>query len=139
VHTQPSGPPAPGQPWPGPLNPPPPHPTGVHACQPADLSEVRMSDCPNGCKVMRCAACRREQVVHLTIYGCRLVVAASLADLVPEAPWSLVQVDWSETWMGCEHCGRPIKRAHLIEEAATTRRIAVGRVCLRSFGIGVTR
>lgn len=45
----------------------------VHDCRPVDLAEVRMSDCPAGCKVMICGICRREQTVHSVTYGCRMV------------------------------------------------------------------
>ncbi|RKR92709.1 hypothetical protein BDK92_7187 [Micromonospora pisi] len=49
---------------------PPVTPLVVHPCQPAELEEVRLSTCPYGCKVMRCAGCQGEHVVHMPAYGC---------------------------------------------------------------------
>lgn len=39
-------------------------------CRPHDLSEVRLSDCRYGCKVMTCSGCHVERVVHMASYGC---------------------------------------------------------------------
>lgn len=33
-------------------------------------TEVRLSDCPKGCKVMRCRYCTESIVAHSTTYGC---------------------------------------------------------------------
>ena len=46
-----------------------------HNCQPTDLSEIRMSGCAFGCKVMACAICRKERVVPSIAYGCQQDVA----------------------------------------------------------------
>lgn len=43
----------------------------AHICRAGDLSEVRMSTCACGCKVMACAVCKAERVVHSAAYGCR--------------------------------------------------------------------
>jgi hypothetical protein len=52
-----------------------------------------------------------------------------------EREWGLLDVRWFNTPTGCEHCGRAIKRAHLVEETASGRRLWVGRQCLRHFGL----
>lgn len=36
---------------------------------PHDLVEVRMTDCPFGCKVYRCDGCGYEVIIHLMAYG----------------------------------------------------------------------
>jgi hypothetical protein len=59
----------------------------------------------------------------------------SIADLVPSAPWMLIDHRWDDSWAGCQHCGAPIKRVYLIEEEATGRRLQVGKTCLSKFGI----
>lgn len=41
-----------------------------HTCSPWRLTEIRMSDCRYGCKVMCCDDCGAEQVVHFAAYGC---------------------------------------------------------------------
>ena len=43
----------------------------THTCKIAGLSEVRLSGCAYGCKVMICAICHQERVIHSTIYGCQ--------------------------------------------------------------------
>lgn len=47
----------------------------------------------------------------------------------------LLDVRWDETWTDCEHCGRAIRRTLLIEDSATGRRLHVGKVCAREYGI----
>ncbi|WP_045742374.1 DUF6284 family protein [Actinoplanes rectilineatus] len=41
-------------------------------CKPHREREVRLSDCPSGCKVMRCDECETEQVSHSYTYGCQI-------------------------------------------------------------------
>ena len=41
-----------------------------HVCRPVRLAEVRLSECPAGCKVMACLDCGTESVAHSPAYGC---------------------------------------------------------------------
>ena len=50
--------------------------TGRHTCDPWRRTEIRMSDCRYGCKVMRCDDCDAEQVEHRAAYGCPIGRAA---------------------------------------------------------------
>jgi hypothetical protein len=42
----------------------------LSVCAEKPIKEVRISDCPNGCKVYVCAS-GHEMVIHNPAYGCR--------------------------------------------------------------------
>lgn len=44
-----------------------------HACHAEDLTEVRLSTCAAGCKIMACSDCGAEYVAHSALYGCQRV------------------------------------------------------------------
>lgn len=40
------------------------------------MSEVRLSDCAQGCNVYRCSYCKQEYVLHNIMYHCEQKVEA---------------------------------------------------------------
>ncbi|MGC5319350.1 hypothetical protein ACPXB5_11490 [Micromonospora arida] len=43
----------------------------AHRCRSDDLTEVGLSNCDAGCKVMTCPVCTAEYVAHSSVYGCQ--------------------------------------------------------------------